>query len=522
MSLATKYNPPRYFMPLFCLIILAGLVYVGIQLNADLAAVPALNMIPLAMLGLALFIALGFEFVNGFHDTANAVATVIYTNALPPHVAVIWSGIWNFLGVMAASGLVAFGILALLPIEMILNVGTGNGFAMVFAMLIAAILWNIGTWAMGLPASSSHTLIGSIIGVGIMNQFLAPAGVASSGVDMAQVIKVAKALIFSPLIGFVAAALLLLLFKLLIKKPELYQPPVGETPPPLWIRSMLIITCTGVSFAHGSNDGQKGMGLIMLILIGIVPMAYSLNHAMSKDDVKEITVLATQASQILAPNHVQMNPAQARQIVTTYMQTHEATPELRPALAGIADDVGLYLAQKESFESLSEAQTKTLRNDLYLSHSALKSMDKAKLLTDLSADQQTTIKAYRGQLEDATQFIPLWVKVSVALALGMGTMVGWRRVVTTVGERIGKAHLTYGQGAAAELTAMVTIFTADKIGLPVSTTQVVSSSIAGTMAANGSGLQTATIRNILLAWVLTFPACVGLSAGLYWLFSQLV
>src|ERR1700729_3706805 len=226
---------------------------------------------------LALVMALGFEFVNGFHDTANAVATVIYTHSLKPWFAVTWSGLWNLIGVLTSTGAVAFGIIALLPVELIVNIGSGAGFAMVFALLLSAIIWNVGTWYFGLPASSSHTLIGSIVGVGLMNSYLSSTAKFGEGVNWGKVSDTATALIFSPIIGFICAALLLLLARALIKNPQLYNSPVGKTPPPLWIRSLLILTCTGVSFAHGSNDGQKGMGLIVLILVGIVPTAFALN-----------------------------------------------------------------------------------------------------------------------------------------------------------------------------------------------------------------------------------------------------
>src|SRR5215472_15026584 len=263
-------------------------VGVGYRLNGLLPDINAAHAPPVAigafvLLGIALLIALGFEFVNGFHDTANAVATVIYTHSLPPHVAVVWSGAFNFLGVMVSSGAVAFSVVSLLPVELILQVGGSAGFAMIFALLIAAIMWNLGTWWLGLPASSSHTMIGSIIGVGLANQLMAPAGSATSGVDWTQAMGVFRALLFSPLVGFCAAAVLLVVMKMLVRRKALYEPPDTSRPPPLWIRALLILTCTLVSFAHGSNDGQKGMGLIMLILIGAVPTAYALNHALPTD-----------------------------------------------------------------------------------------------------------------------------------------------------------------------------------------------------------------------------------------------
>ena len=511
---------PKFFMPVFLTVIIATLVYIGFQLSADLSHVPTLSLYSVILLATALFIALGFEFVNGFHDTANAVATVIYTNALSAPVAVMWAGFCNFLGVMVASGAVAYGIIALLPVELIMNVSSGAGFAMVFAMLIAAILWNLGTWFLGIPASSSHTLIGSILGVGIMN-YLLNSGGGASGVDMDQVIKVGKALFFSPLIGFAFAAIVFLLVKKVFKKQvELFQPPEGNKPPPPMIRAILIFTCTGVSFAHGSNDGQKGMGLIMLILIGIVPLAYSLNKNLDAQHIQSFNQLSNQTADILYVNHTAITDETARNTLTTYIQTKEITPEVVPALASLTDHLGDRVAQYGDLKAIPEAEVSIIRNDMYLSSTAFKRLDKAKQLPAMSQDQGKAIKEYRSKLDSFLQYIPTWVKVAVALALGLGTMVGWKRIVVTVGERIGKNHMTYGQGMSAELVAMTTIAAADGFGMPVSTTHVLNSAVAGTMVANKSGLNFATVKVILSAWIFTLPATICLSGGLYWLFLQ--
>ncbi len=508
---------PKFFMPVFLTLIVSTLIYIGFQLSADLAHVPALGLYTIILLGSALFIALGFEFVNGFHDTANAVATVIYTNALPAPVAVMWAGFCNFLGVMVASGAVAYGIIALLPVELIMNVGSGAGFAMVFAMLIAAILWNLGTWFLGIPASSSHTLIGSILGVGIMNYIL-NSGAGASGVDMEQVIKVGKALLFSPLIGFAFAAVLFLLVKKVFKKQvELFQPPEGNKPPPPLIRAILIFTCTGVSFAHGSNDGQKGMGLIMLILIGCVPLAYSLNKNVDSQHMQSFGQLSAQTAQVIYPNHDDIADEKARAIITTYVQTKEITPEVVPALASLTDHLGEKVGTYENIKDVPEALVSELRNDMYLSTTAFKRLEKAEALPAMSAAQAETVDAYRDNLDTFLQYIPTWVKVATALALGLGTMVGWKRIVVTVGERIGKNHMTYGQGMSAELVAMSTIAAADGFGMPVSTTHVLNSAVAGTMVANKSGLNFNTIKTILSAWIFTLPATICLSGVLYWL-----
>ncbi|MCF4372001.1 anion permease [Acinetobacter baumannii] len=515
---------PKFFMPVFLTIIIATLIYIGFQVSADLAHVPPLSLYSVILLSTALLIALGFEFVNGFHDTANAVATVIYTNALPAPVAVMWAGFCNFLGVMVASGAVAYGIIALLPVELIMNMGSGAGFAMVFALLIAAILWNLGTWFLGIPASSSHTLIGSILGVGIMNHLLsASTGVTTSGVDMDQVIKVGKALLFSPLIGFAFAAIVFLLVKTIFKRQlELFQPPEGNKPPPAIIRAILIFTCTGVSFAHGSNDGQKGMGLIMLILVGLVPLAYSLNKNLDTQQVQSFHQLSSQTAVLLNQNQPELTDEKARAVLTKYIQTKQQTPEVVPALASMTDHLGERVSSYSNLKDIPEAAISEIRNDMYLSTTTFKRLDKADALPKMDDSQKKLVKDYRSSLDSFLQYIPNWVKVAVAFALGLGTMVGWKRIVVTVGERIGKHHMTYGQGMSAELVAMSTIAAADGLGMPVSTTHVLNSAVAGTMVANKSGLNFNTVKTILSAWVFTLPATICLSGGLYWLFLQFV
>jgi len=401
-------------MPVFLTVIISTLIYIGFQLSADLSHVPALNLYSLILLATALFIALGFEFVNGFHDTANAVATVIYTNALSAPVAVMWAGFCNFLGVMVASGAVAYGIIALLPVELIMNVSSGAGFAMVFAMLIAAILWNLGTWFLGIPASSSH------------------------------------------------------------------------------------------------------------ILIGIVPLAYSLNKNLDSQHIQSFAQLSDQTAAVIYQNHNDIADEKARTVITQYIQTKEMTPEVVPALASLTDHLGERVGHYGDLKDIPEAEVSALRNDMYLSTTAFKRLDKADQLPAMSEAGKKTVKEYRSNLDSFLQYIPTWVKVAVALALGLGTMVGWKRIVVTVGERIGKNHMTYGQGMSAELVAMTTIAAADGFGMPVSTTHVLNSAVAGTMVANKSGLNFATVRTILSAWIFTLPATICLSGGLFWLFLQFV
>ena len=513
-------GPGKIGVLAFVAVLIVGVIYAGYSLSTDLTGVHNASIFPYVLLGIALLVALGFEFVNGFHDTANAVATVIYTHSLEPHVAVVWSGLWNFLGVVSSSGLVAFGIISLLPVELILQVGSKAGFAMVFALLVAAIIWNLSTWYFGLPASSSHTLIGSIIGVGIANQLMS-ARTGTSGVDWGQALNIGKSLLLSPLVGFAGAFLLLSLMKVIVKNRKLYEAPEGTQPPPFWIRALLLLTCTGVSFAHGSNDGQKGMGLIMLILIGTVPTAYALNHAVTKRQSEDFVAVSEQAGNTLnkyvSPNAV---IGDAREDVTAYVRTKEFSPNTMLALRQLVSDIGNETVLFGELRKVPNDRVRNFRNDMYLVSEALRLMQKTHQ-PDIAANDWAVLANYKKHIDNATKFIPLWVKVAVAMALGLGTMVGWKRIVVTVGEKIGKDHLTYGQGAAAEITAMVTIGAADWFGMPVSTTHVLSSGIAGTMAANHTGLQWATVRNLLMAWVLTLPASMLLSGFLLWGFRNI-
>ena len=503
-------------------IIAAVLLFVAYSIYSDVdeSGAKITSIAPFLLLFVALLIALGFEFVNGFHDTANAVATVIYTRSLPANIAVVWSGLFNLAGVLTSSGAVAFGIISLLPVELILQVGSSAGFAMVFALLIAAILWNLGTWAFGLPASSSHTLIGSIIGVGVMNAIIHGRD-GTSGVDWSKAKEVGEALLLSPLFGFALAAALLLLLRAIVRVPALYAEPKGNQPPPWWIRGILILTCTLVSFFHGSNDGQKGMGLIMLILIGTVPTAYALNRALPESQLQVFAQASQAASAVInqkaAGYSVFGNP---RPAVTAYVSSRTLNEGTFPSLAVLVKDISEQVTKYGSLAKMPTDVVGNTRNDMYLASEAIRFLMKDKE-SDLSADDIKTLNAYKASLDKATKFIPTWVKVAVAIALGLGTMVGWKRIVVTVGEKIGKTHLTYAQGACAEITAAATIAAADVYGLPVSTTHVLSSGIAGTMAANGSGLQLSTVRNIALAWVLTLPAAMVISGALYWAFASI-
>jgi phosphate/sulfate permease len=436
-----------------------------------------------AFFAFAIGIAFLFEFINGFHDTANAVTTVIYTGTLTPTPAVIYSGICNFLGVMLGGTAVAFAIVNLLPVDLLIENSSLRTIVMVISLLLSGVIWNLATWWYGLPVSSSHTLIGSILGVGLMNSLLTRGNM--SGVNGSKAVEVALSLLISPLLGFTAAAGLLLAMKRIFKNPNLYHPPGEGDNPPGWIRAVLLATCGGVSLAHGSNDGQKGMGLILLVLIGFFPTHYALNL--------EQTGLATDV-------------VEAAHSVESILQrdSPETAAAVRPELKTITNA----LSGKKSLAEVAPADRWVVRRSIFgfrqkLSHA------------DLSRETQAALQPADRQLARAIEFVPIWVVLGVALALGTGTAIGYKRIVVTIAEKIGKQHLTYAQGAAAEIVAAATIGLADAAHLPVSTTHVLSSGVAGTMAANRSGVQINTLRNIGVAWILTLPAAILLSAGLF-------
>jgi PiT family inorganic phosphate transporter len=494
-----------------------------------------MTVFTLIVLIVAVGIALGFEVINGFHDTANAVATVIYTKSLRPQVAVVWSGVLNFLGVLLGGIAVAFSIVHLLPVDMLVHIDSGAGMAMVLALLLAAMIWNFGTWFLAIPASSSHALIGAIIGVGLVNSGMM--GHFGSGVNWKKAGDVGLSLLISPLIGFALAAGALLLFKRLAPNPKLHVPPAGEVPPPWWIRGLLIFTCSGVSFAHGSNDGQKGIGLLMLILIGLVPSQFAMNLDMSKDEFQKVVQATDRIHGLLDDPDVRGKLAATRpptaplELALAEDAPKDSVTDLPPQY-GLSDPdlstaqelVGALRADLVSKPSPKELPADTLwgvRTKTLLIEQVLHKLE-PRLEKALTEEKAAILGQSRSTLRGAVEYAPTWVLVAVALALGLGTMVGWKRIVVTVGEKIGKTHLTYSQGASAELVAMTTIGLADVLGMPVSTTHVLSSGVAGTMAANRSGLQMSTLKSIALAWILTLPATMALSGLLYYLFRMVV
>lgn len=474
--------------------------------------------------GFALFLALAFvlffEFINGFHDTANAVATVIYTRAMPPHLAVICSGIFNFFGVILGGLGVAYAIVHLLPVDLLLDVASTQGMVMVFSLLAAAILWNFGTWYLALPASSSHTLIGSILGVGLANALLNHIPLAA-GVNWKKAIDVMLSLLVSPTVGFLSAALVLWLFirywptSRMHKTPDMRQNIDGKKHPPFWTRLSLVGSAMGMSFVHGSNDGQKGIGLLMLVLIGIVPGQFVVNLDATPLEIQRAYDSAVHLEQFYARHGEALNAFMTQKKLPQGALPAQFKCEPDVSIAAI-DDLKNILVGVTDFRMLDEGQRRKLRRIMLCLDDTAK---KASALPGIPEREKKDLKKLRADLTATTEYAPQWVVLMIALALGLGTMVGWKRVVKTVGEKIGQKSMTYGQGACAQGVAVASIGLATFFGLPVSTTHVLSSGVAGTMVANKSGLQKGTVRHILIAWALTMPAAMVLSAAFFYLGS---
>lgn len=447
-----------------------------------------------------------FEFINGFHDTANAVATVIYTNSLKPQVAVVWSGIMNAAGVFMGGITVAMGISNLLPVDVLTDTNIYHNIALIFSLLLTAIIWNLGTWYLGIPCSSSHTLIGSMLGVGLAFSYIAPSNTVSY-VNWGKASEIGMSLLLSPLLGFSFAILLMYLLRIFArKKRHLFKEPKTNQPPPFWIRAVLLFTCTAVSYSHGSNDGQKGVGLMMLILIAIIPMQFALNH---NKDLVDVTASAKTLQVLLS----KVDPAGLeREDSFEYAKTNRIVGELNQQLAAT-----------NSLSAATQQQQYLVRKDLIVLGKSADKLLKSEGL-NLSIRDKKKFAAAVKDMKGLTDYAPAWVIMMIAVSLGLGTMVGWKRIVRTIGEKIGKEHLSYAQGASSELVAATTITFSTQLGLPVSTTQVLSSGIAGSMVASKGvkNLQRKTIRNIFIAWVLTLPVTIIMAGLLYLLLRYML
>lgn len=486
------------------------------------------------MLILALVFVLFYEAINGFHDTANAVATVIYTRAMRAEYAVVMAGLFNFFGVMLGGLSVAYAIVHLLPTDLLLNISSAHGLAMVFSLLLAAIIWNLGTWYFGLPASSSHTLIGSIIGIGLTNALLTDTSVVDA-LNVPKMISIFLSLILSPIVGMVVAGLVL--FVLLRfwnsnkKRKRVHLTPAdrekldGKRKPPFWTRTALIISAIGVSFSHGANDGQKGIGLIMLVLIGVAPAGFVVNMSASgyeisrtRDAVVNLQEFYQQHGDALKHVIDLSTSVPATETVLPDNGVKEFHCDSSRVMIAIERSLGL-LNNLKSYDQLNAEDRGRVRRLLMC---IADTMDKVAKLPEITSEDRRYLNNLRQDMLKTVEYAPLWIIVAVALALSLGTMVGWRRVAVTIGEKIGKRGMTYAQGVSAQVTAALSIGVASYTGMPVSTTQVLSSAVAGTMIVDGGGVQGKTVKNILLAWVFTLPVSLVMSGALYWLALKLI
>lgn len=452
---------------------------------------------------LCLLIACFFEFINGFHDTANAVATVIYTNSMKPSQAVVLSGISNFIGVFVGIS-VAMGVVNLLPIALLIDPSISHSIAMIMALLLTAIFWNLGTWYMGIPCSSSHTLFGSIFGVGIAYGLISESGTIA--LNWAKVEDVSLALLISPVVGFGLTLGLVTFLKKKVKSKKLFAEPEKKKSPPFWTRLTLIATCTMVSIFHGSNDGQKGIGLLMIILISLVPAHFALNHL--KDPIN----LSISVNKIeTAIDHINIKQLSTQQKLSMSI-IKEKADTMRSILTGVT-----------TFSKLKYSDHFELRKDILV----LANESKTLLSGQIYEAGAVIPDIYKGELKKGikeiksfTEYAPWWVVLLISISLGLGTMIGWKRIVVTVGEKIGKERLNYAQGASANFITATTIGLATWLGLPVSTTHVLSSGVAGSMVATHGlkNLRAKTVKNILIAWLVTIPVTIIISGGLFLLF----
>ncbi|RAW90458.1 inorganic phosphate transporter PitA [Photorhabdus laumondii] len=482
------------------------------------------------MLVLALLFVLFYEAINGFHDTANAVATVIYTRAMRAQFAVVMAGVFNFFGVLLGGLSVAYAIVHLLPTDLLLNVSSAHGLAMVFSMLLAAIVWNLGTWYFGLPASSSHTLIGSIIGIGLTNAIVTGSSVVDA-LNVPKMIQIFLSLILSPLIGLIIAGAIVFLLRRYWsstkKRKRIHLTPAerekkdGKRKPPFWTRTALILSAVGVSFSHGANDGQKGIGLIMLVLIGVAPAGFVVNMNANGYDIAR-----TYDAIIHLQQYYQQHGAALSHAIelTPSVVVAEDEPEGRfhcdiTRAVVVLDQTESLLKGIQSYSELNAEQRNNMRRMLMCIADTAESLAK---LPETRAEDARFLNKLRKDLLHTVEYAPVWIIIAVALALSLGTLVGWKRVAVTIGEKIGKKGMTYAQGVSAQMTAAVSIGVASYTGMPVSTTQVLSSAVAGTMLVDGGGVQGKTIQNIMLAWILTLPVSIGLSGTLYWFALKLI
>ena len=478
-----------------------------------------ISTITMVLLFISLAIALFYEMVNGFHDTANAVAMIIYTNSMKASYSVIMAGIMNFFGVILGGIGVAYVIVHLLPLDIMVSSNQTGTLVMIFALLIAALVWNFGTWYFGLPVSSSHSLIGSLVGVsiafGMTNGFS-----FSQSVNWDVVYKILTALAVAPLGGFIVAYISMKISRIFVKNPKYYRTPSTsedgkKKKPNFWMRTGIIATGAGVSFAHGSNDGQKGIGLVMIILIGILPTYYSLNMEAHQYKIMQVRDSASNLAKFYKDNNDTLAKLLDEKKVISALKVQSQIAECNiNQVYNTTIEIATKLDGLKSYSELSADDRWNIHNAVLCSNNFFEQVEKA--YKSIDKDKSDYVSDQRKLLLPSTEYVPYWVIIAVAFMIGTGTMIGYKRVVHTIGEKIGSKPINHMQGAVSQGMAMITILLANFAHAPVSTTHIVSSSVAGTMVAEPDGtVQKKTIKTILLAWVFTLPVTAGMSAGIY-------
>jgi phosphate/sulfate permease len=459
------------------------------------------------LLIVCIFIACVFELINGFNDTSNSIVTVIYTRSMKPTTAVIWAAIMNFMGVFFGGIVVAMGIMKLLPNELLMNQTTAQNVALIIAILLTSIIWNFSTWYLCIPCSSSHTLLGSIFGVGIAYNFLPEVGTVA--LNWAKVESVCLWLLLSPLIGFMLAWGFVTLLKKIVKYKKFYRKPHAKKAPPFWIRLVIILSSTHLSFSHGQNDGQKGVGMLMIILIALVPAHFALNHKQHPEKLfMQVNSIETVINKL---DTLPLNTINKACLTVV----HSRIDTMQSILAG-----------KTNYDHISGASSWVLRDNLMNLEKETKAIlenSPGKQAIAVSKEDRELLISNFDCIKGYVDYAPVWIILMISIALGCGTMIGWKRIVVTVGEKIGVEPLSYAQGASANLIAASTISLSSYFGLPVSTTQILSSGVAGSMVAtNGiKNLRKKTIKNIFITWILTIPCTIIISGLLFLLFRSI-
>lgn len=448
-----------------------------------------------------------FEFINGFHDTANAVATVIYTNSMKPRAAVILSGICNFSGVYFGGILVAIGIINLFPVNVLTDQSVSHSIAMILALILTAIIWNVGTWYFGIPCSSSHTLLGSIFGVGLAYGLLPDAG--AFALNWNKVKDAGLALLISPVIGFMLTMGLVLLAKKYIKYKKLFAEPEKKKKPSFWVRLILIGTSIEVSYAHGKNDGQKGVGLMMIVLIALAPAHFAIDHQKHPENLMTQVNMVSSVIDSIDVTKISIQDKVSVAIIK------ERNDSLKSILTGV-----------KKFETIKKESNLEVRKDILLIAKESKGLFDVQIgepPVPVTKENKRIFETAVKEMKTYTEYVPWQVILLISVSLGLGTMIGWKRIVVTIGEKIGKEKLNYAQGASANLVTGLTIWAASEFGLPVSTTHILSSGIAGSMFATKGrkNLRAKTLTNILIAWVITIPVTIITAGGLLLLFRWL-